>query len=107
MPELNLGSLHIYSTSAARSSCKSPNNWSGVCLWLFCLPLHHFLLAGLLCLASVEEDVPSHIVTCARAGWWIWDGRGSASLRNREGVGWEDRDVRVVLEREEGAAVDM
>jgi hypothetical protein len=49
---------HICSKSSAWSLCVSSNNWNRVSLWLFCLPLDSFPLAGFSRWASVGEEVP-------------------------------------------------
>jgi hypothetical protein len=65
--------LHICSRYTAWSSCESPKSRA---LSLNLLPAY-VSLTRLLCLASVEEDMPSPSVTsCARMGWYP----GGASL---------------------------
>jgi hypothetical protein len=65
MPGLDLDHLDMCSRFASCSSCESLNNRGRDCLC--CGPLNHFSIAGLPCLASVEEDVLTASVTyCTR-----------------------------------------
>lgn len=56
---MDLGTLHIWTRSAACSSCRSPNNWSGSYSWTGCLPVDQVPLSRWPCLASVGGDAPS------------------------------------------------
>lgn len=59
MHGLDLSPLHLCCRCLSWSSCGSPNNQSGGCLWLCCRPLTSFPLDGLPCLASVRDDTLS------------------------------------------------
>jgi hypothetical protein len=74
----------------------------GAFLWLCCLPLDPYPLAGLPCLISVGENALSPAVTwCARAGWYPWyfwgEGKGVMGGGCCEGTPWRRRGRGAVI----------
>ena len=76
MQRLDGGPLHICSRCPAWSPCGSSKiRMGGDNLWLCCLPLDPFLLAGLPCLASVGEAALSPVSTWCAGGKEMEGGR--------------------------------
>ena len=76
--------LHICSRCAALSY--------GGLVWLCCLPVDPVTLTGLLCLASVGEDVPSATVTWgAWVGWYPGGASIFSEVKERSIGDWEER----------------
>jgi len=95
MHELDLVPLRIF--SRIWSSCVFSNNWSGVCPWIWCLPVDPVPLTGLPCLASVGEDM--HIPEVTYVPGWSDIQRISLSSKRRLGKGkWRRVTVREVVE---------